>query len=133
MKKVKEFIKKMGKLFYVVLLILVIFVAYATGFFKGNSRNKNTITQNSSFFTRNSKEIAEGFKKEIEEDGTMKVQKTEFKKGEVHMTVNSTDETFDTIEYILTERGVRIVYTSMIDVSEDQYKQLLVNGNFVLN
>ena len=133
MKKVKEFVKKMGKKLFVVLFVIMIFVAYAAGFVKASFDNRGKLTQNSSFFDRNSKEIAEGFKQEIEEDGTMKVQKTEFKKGEVHMTVSSTDKTFDYIEYVLTEKGVKVIYTSMIEVDESQYKQLLVNGDFELS
>ena len=129
-KKLRE---KFGKKLFVIGLVLMIFVAYAAGFFKARFEAKDRLTQNSSFFDRNSKEIAEGFKQEIEEDGTMKVQKVEFKKGEVHMTVSSTDKTFDYIEYVLTEKGVKVIYTSMIEVDESQYKQLLVNGDFELN
>ena len=129
-KKLRE---KFGKKLFVVVIVIMIFVAYVAGFFKARFETKDRLTQNSSFFDRNSKEISEGFKKEIEEDGTMKVQKTEFKKGEVHMTVSSTDETFDYIEYVLTEKGVKVIYTSMIEVDESQYKQLLVNGDFELN
>ena len=133
-KKLRE---SFGKKVTVSLVILgLLFLAfYGAGFIEARwlGRNKQTITSNSSLFDRNSKEISEGFKKEIEEDGTMKVQKTEFKKGEVHMTVSSTDETFDYIEYVLTEKGVKVIYTSMIEVDESQYKQLLVNGDFELN
>jgi hypothetical protein len=134
LKKLRE---KFGKKVTVSLVILgLLFLAfYVAGFIEAVSLDigKTKITQNSSFFIRNSKEIAEGFQKEIEEDGTMKVQKTEFKKGEVHMTVSSTDKTFDYIEYVLTEKGVKVIYTSIIEVDEDQYKQLLVNGDFELN
>ena len=131
-KKLKE---KFGKKVTIIFIGLLLLAFYGAGFIEARwmDRNKQTITSNSSFFDRNLKEISEGFKREVEKDGTMKVQKTEFEKGEVHMTVDSTDETFDTIEYVLTEKGVKVIYTSMIEVDEDQYKQLLVNGDFNLS
>ena len=70
-KKLRE---SFGKKVTVSLVILgLLFLAfYGAGFIEARwlGRNKQTITSNSSFFDRNSKEISEGFKKEIEEDGS---------------------------------------------------------------
>lgn len=126
MKKVKEFIKKMGKKLFVVVIVIMIFVAYAAGFFKARLETKNRLTQNSSFFDRNSKEIVEGFEQTLlEEDGDTKIKSVDIQKGKITIVTTYTDREFDCIEYVLTENDMEVRYIAHDEMNETMYKQLV--------
>ncbi len=120
--------EKFGKTLFVTIIVLIVLASYGAGFINGKFLSKNEISQSSSFFDRNQKEIAEGFIHNIaENDDMMEVQSINYKKGEIHLIVDSKRYEFDEIEYVLTENNIQVIYKSNIEVDEDDYKQL-ING-----
>ena len=124
-KKLKE---KFGKKFFVTIIVLMVLASFGAGYIIEKFNNRNIITEDSSFFDRNQKEIVEGFMKNIAEyDDTMELKSVRYKKGEIHLFIDSKVHEFDEIEYILTEDNIQVIYISNIEINEDDYKQL-ING-----
>ena len=124
-KKLKE---KFGKKFFVTIIVLMVLASFAAGYIIEKFNNRNIITEDSSFFDRNQKEIVEGFMKNIAEyDDTMELKSVSYKKGDIHLFIDSKVHEFDEIEYILTEDNIQVIYISNIEINEDDYKQL-ING-----
>ena len=124
-KKLKE---KFGKKFFVTIIVLMVLASFGAGYIIEKFNNRNIITEDSSFFDRNQKEIVEGFMKNIAEyDDTMELKSVSYKKGETHLFIDSKVHEFDEIEYILTEDNIQVIYISNIEINEDDYKQL-ING-----
>lgn len=122
-KKLRE---KFSKKLFVIGLVLMIFVAYAAGFFKARFETKNRLTQNSSFFDRNSKEIVEGFEQTLlEEDSDTKIKSVDIQKGKITIVTTYTDREFDCIEYVLTENDMEVRYIAHDEMNEEMYKQLV--------
>ena len=62
-----------------------------------------------------------------ESDDMIEVKSINYKKGEIHILVDTKRYEFDEIEYVLTEDNIQVIYISNIEVDEDDYKQL-ING-----
>ena len=127
LKKLKE---KFSKKVTVSLVILgLLFLAfYGAGFIEARwfDRGKTKITQNSSFFDRNSKEIVEGFKETLlEEDSDVRFGSVDIQKGKITIVTTYTDREFDCIEYVLTENDMEIRYIAHDEMNEEMYKQLV--------
>lgn len=134
-KKLKERISRKVSVSLVILSLLFL-AFYAAGFIEAKTMNRNRhLTINSSFFDRNPKEIAEGFKKYVEENKGVNVKEVKINKGEIRITTDvQNDTTFDEVEYILTKDGIQCMYKSNTNMDEDRWKQLIVNdSNFELN
>jgi hypothetical protein len=127
-----------GKKVNVSLAILALFLLafYAAGFIEARwmNRGRHVITINSSFFDRNPKEISEGFKKYVEENKGVNVKEVKINKGEIRITTDVQNDTFNEVEYILTKDEIQCLYKSNTDMDEDRWKQLIVDGgNLELN
>ena len=126
-KKLRE---KFSKKVTVSLVILgLLFLAfYGAGFIEAKwfNRGKTKITQNSSFFDRNSKEIVEGFEQTLlEEDGDTKIKSVDIQKGKITIVATYTDREFNCIEYVLTENNMEVRYIAHDEMNEEMYKQLV--------
>lgn len=130
----KTFREKYGKKILVIVILFVGLIVYTIGFREGKMRKGNVLTTESSFFDRNAKEIGEGFKKYVEEDDDrLTVKNIEYKKGEIHVTIELQENLeYNELEYILTEDKIQGIYKADFECSEDKYKQLIVNGKFDL-
>ena len=106
----------------------MVLASFRAGYIIEQFNNRIIITEDSSFFDRNQKENVEGFMKNIAEyDDTMELKSVRYKKGEIHLFIDSKVHEFDEIEYILTEDNIQVIYISNIEINEDDYKQL-ING-----
>jgi len=124
--------EKYGKKMFVVILILIVLASFGAGIIIEKFYNRNIITEGYSFFDRNQKEIVEGFIHNIaENDDMMEVKSINYKKGEIHILIDTKRYKFDEIEYVLTEDNIQVIYKSNIEADENIYKQL-INGEVYL-